>query len=289
MLLATLCFTVMNAFVKAVAHLPALEVVMFRSWISLLLTWGLLWRKQIPYWGNNKRVLLLRGAFGVIALSLFFTTLQHIPLAGAALLQYLAPIFTTILAFWWLGERVYRVQWLLFALCFAGVVVVKYTDARIDWFYLGLGVLSAFFSALAYTCIRKLKNSEHPLVIVFYFPLISVPITTLLVLPLWVWPSGWDWLHLLAIGLLTQVAQTLMTKAYQAEAAAHVSAVNYVGIVYALLLGWIFFGEYIAWGALIGVALVLIGVLLNLSVASWYPPLKKRLWPATKPKPKQTA
>jgi len=94
-----------------------------------------------------------------------------------------------------------------------------------------------------------------------------MPVTGLIAAGNWVVPSWKDWLLLIAIGLLTQMAQLLMTKSYQAEAASRVASVNYSGIIYALSFGVIFFNEYFNWLVLTGMFVVVAGVLLNLLVS----------------------
>lgn len=267
MLLATFLFNVMNVCVKLVSHIPSTQVVFIRSIISVSLCLYFLKKAKVKVFGNNKKILLLRGIFGGSALVLYFTTLQKMPLASAIVIHYTAPIFTTILTYLLLKEKVIKWQWAFLLLSFAGILLIKNFDARIDTIYLLMGLSAAVFSALAYTCIRVLRESEHPLVIVLYFPLVTMPVTGLIAAGNWVVPSWKDWLLLIAIGLLTQMAQLLMTKSYQAEAASRVASVNYSGIIYALSFGVIFFNEYFNWLVLTGMFVVVAGVLLNLLVS----------------------
>lgn len=270
MLWAAFLFTIMNVFVKAVSHIPAVELVLFRSVISFILCLIALKKQNVSIWGNNKKVLIARGLFGAVSLMMFFSVLQNIPLATAVVIHYTSPIFTALIAFVILKERIVKIQWLFFALCFAGVLIVKGFDTRVDSYYLGLGVLSAVGAAAAYNCIRKLKTSEHSLVIVFYFPLVTIPITGAITLFNWVSPQGTDWLYILGIGVLTQLAQVAMTRAYQHEEAAKVASVTYTGLVYALIAGFFFFNETFNWIVLSGMGLTLVGVILNVSF--------KRIW-----------
>jgi len=264
MLLATFLFSLMNVCVKQVSHIPAVEIILFRSGISLLMSWVMLRRQQVSVWGTHYGLLLARGVAGAAALILFFITLQHIPLATAATIQYLSPIFTTILGVFIVKEKVKPWQWLCFLISFAGVLVIEGVDVRVSPLYLGLGVASAFFSGVAYNMIRKLNTREHPLVIVFYFPLVALPVSGLYSLFNWVQPQGLDWLYLVLVGVLTQLAQYYMTMSYQAEEIAKVANLNYIGIIYALFFGFIFFGEVFSLGSYVGMALVLLGVILNI-------------------------
>ncbi|MCE2495744.1 MAG: EamA family transporter [Flavobacteriales bacterium] len=102
------------------------------------------------------------------------------PLASAVTIQYLSPLFTSIFAIFILKERMASIQWLFFGLSIAGVVVLKRFDPGINLLYMMLGLGSAFFAGLAYNAIRKVRGTDHPVVVVFYFPLIATPIMAVL-------------------------------------------------------------------------------------------------------------
>ncbi|MHA6250183.1 DMT family transporter [Pontibacter sp. CAU 1760] len=264
MLLSTLFFSLMNVCVKLVAHIPAAEVILFRSVISLVISYAYLRRANVSVWGNNKVWLVARGVAGASALILFFNTLQHIPLATAATVQYMSPIFSAVLGLFIVKERVRPWQWFFFLLSFAGVLVIEGVETSVDTFYLWVGVLSSVFTGLAYAIVRKLNTQEHPLVIIFYFPLVALPAVGLYALFHWVQPEGWDWALLLLVGLLTQLGQYYMTMSYQSEEISKVASLNYIGIIYALFLGYALFGELFHAGAYAGMGLVLLGVVLNM-------------------------
>ncbi|TNE73932.1 DMT family transporter [bacterium] len=273
MLFAAFMFSIMNVAVKKVSHIPSVEVVFFRAAISLIMSWLYLKRNSIPVFGTNHKVLFLRGLYGTIALIMVFATYQNMPLASAVVLHYLSLIFTAILASILLKERLFKIQYLFFALSFVGIYMIKGFDSRIETLYFVLGLMGAFFGGLAYTSIRKLKDSEHPLVIVFYFPLVALPVAGIGSFFVWVTPHGADWLWLLAVGVFTQIAQVYLTKAYQVEAAANVASANYIGIFYALGFGYFIFGETYQTNVILGMALVLVGVILNITFKriKWIP------------------
>lgn len=263
MLLSTFAFSLMQLCVKYLPHLPATELVLFRSLISLILSLVYLQRIGVSPWGNNRTWLVLRGLFGITALSMFFYTLQKMPLASAVTIQYLSPLFTSVFAIFILKERMAPIQWLFFGLSIAGVFVLKGFDPRINLLYMFLGLGSAFFAGLAYNAIRKVRGTDHPVVVVFYFPLIATPIMAVLSIFNWVRPTGWDWLILLGMGIFTQIGQVNMTKALQADAANKVTSLKYLGAVYALVYGYFFFDETYSWASIMGIGLILSGVLAN--------------------------
>lgn len=264
MLLAGMFFAIMQVLVKFLPHIPAIEIVFFRSVFSLVASLWILKKNQVPVFGNNKKLLVIRGISGSLGLIFFFYTLQNIPLASAVTLQYLSPIFTALLGIVLVKQQLKPKQYLYFAIAFVGVLVIEGFDPRISPAFMMIGVASAFFSGLAYNIIRKLSTTEHPLVIVFYFPLLTLPIATVYCLFNWVQPAGWDWLILLGVGGFTQAAQYYMTMAYQSAQLSKIASLNYIGILYALGFGFIFFNETFNLLTYFGMAMVLSGVILNI-------------------------
>lgn len=260
---ATFYFSLMHVCVKLLSHLPSHQVVFFRAIISLgLCLIYFAQNKQSP-WGHNRPLLILRGLAGALALVLYFHTLQVMPLASAVTIQKLSPLLTIILAYAILGEGSQGHQWRYAILAFLGVIMVKGFDSRVDIVDLIAGIGAALCSGLAYTCIRSLRKSDDAMVIVFYFPLVTLPLILPFVLHDWVTPQGADWLILLAVGVLTQLGQVNLTKAYQIEKAANIVHFTYLGPLYALGFGFFLFDEHITLLAAAGMVLTISAVFLS--------------------------
>lgn len=263
MFLSTLAFSLANVFVKQVAHIPAMETVFFRCALATVFCLAGLYRAGASPIGSNHLYLFLRGLFGTTALFCFFLTLQQMPLASAMTIQYLSPIFTTIIAIFILSEKVKFAQWLFYTIAFAGVLVIEQFDTRISPFYLGLGILSAFCSGVAYNLVRSLRGKEHPLTVVLHFQLVGMVVGFISLFFEWKTPNGWDWFFLFLIGVFSQLGQIFLTNALQREPVAGVAIINYTGLIYALTIGWFVFGEAQSIISLAGMLLVVIGVLLS--------------------------
>lgn len=263
MLLATLAFSLMKVFVKYIPSIPAIEIVFFRAIISMILSLVYLLPKKIAVFGNNKGILAARGAVGAVALILNYYLLHEIPLAAASILTNLTPIFTTLIGVYLVKEKIRIAQITFFFLSFVGILIIQGFDIRVSGIHLFLGILASFFSGIAYNLVRKLSSTEHPLVIMFYFPLIVLPISLMGSLWFWVTPEGWDWFYLFMVGVTTQMAQYFMTKSYQQAKVSKVAIFDYLGVVYALIFGFILFNEYFNVLTYLGIALVLIGIILN--------------------------
>ena len=264
MFVSTLAFSLANVFVKQVAHLPTMEIVFFRCAFGVAFCYIGLKRANADWRGSNRTMLFLRGLFGTTALYLFFLTVQNIPLAQASTIQYLSPIFTTIIAIFLLKESVKHLQWLFYGLAFLGVLFIERFDARVSLIFLVLGIMSAFCSGVAYNLVRSLREKEHPLTVVMHFQIVGVVVGGVFTLFEWQMPIGWDWFYLFLIGVTSQLGQWFLTNSLQKEKAASVAIVNYSGLIYALLIGWFVFGEVQTVESLIGMLLVVVGVILSI-------------------------
>jgi len=266
-------FAVMGALVKSVgAHLPTQEIVLARAGVSLVLSYALLRRAGVPLLGRHRGLLLLRGLFGFLGLSCVFAAVTRMPLAEATVLQYMHPTFTAMLAWMLLGERASARLLLASALGLVGVAVV----AQPTWLHgavdgsggglapvaVALGLGGAFFSACAYVTVRRLSSTEHPLVIVLYFPLVTVPATLPTVLTDLVWPTGLEWLGLAGVGIAAQVGQVWLTRGLALLPASRGTALSYVQVVFAAAIGALWFEEPVRTTTVLGALLVIGGTLV---------------------------
>lgn len=267
MLIAGGCFAVMNVFVKLSGRIPTMEVVFFRALFSLFASFIILKIQNVSVFGNNKKLLILRGLAGCIGLIGSFYTLQHIPLASAVTLNYLSPFFTALLGVYFVKQKLRPIQFLFFGLAFLGVWFIKGFDPRVAVLDVLIGLGAALAAGVAYNIIAMLKTSEHPLVIIFYFPLVTLPIAGIYTLFNWETPQGIEWFYLLMIGVMTQIAQYYMTLSYQSANLATVSILNYLGVIYALIVGYFLFDETYHLLSLLGIALIILSVVLNIIFA----------------------
>lgn len=262
MLVATFLFALMKVCVKMIPDIPSIEIILFRSVISFIISYIGIKAAGVSPWGHNKKLLIIRGICGSLSLLLYFILIQRIPLATTYALLYLAPVFTSILGIYFVKERVFPRQWVFFAVSFAGVLMVTGFDLRVEPIHLLIGLVSSASSGVAYNVIRKLKTSEHPLVIIMYFPLVTTPIAAIYSAFVWQQPVAWEWFWLIMVGVLTQFAQYFMTRAYQEGELSVISSLSYLGIIYGLGFGFLF-GEDFNFLTYLGMASVVLGVVSN--------------------------
>ncbi len=269
MLIASISFGIMNISVKFVHHMPVGEVVFFRAVVQIVLSIYILASNQQNPWGQNPKMLLMRGLFGSVGLFCYFYTLQVMPLGNATVIHYLSPILTTLVAVALGDEKNHPLSYVFFAVCLAGVAIVNGLSTQITTAGVLAGLGGALFSAFAYNTIRRLKDLENPNVVVLYFPMVTLPLS-LISIPVfnevWIWPQHSDWIWLLLTGISTQAGQYFMTRAYQTEKTSIVSAVSYTGILWSLTFGIVLFNESYKLWQYVGVGLVIVGVVANIMV-----------------------
>ena len=123
-----------------------------------------------------------------------------------------------------------------------------------------MATIAAIFAGLAYNIIRLLKEKSPTQLVIFYFPLVTIPLTLPWLIPQWKNPNSEELILLIVIGVATQLAQVFMTKAYMLEPASKISHFNYLTSFYAWLTGIIFFNEHLNTLSLIGLSCVFIGI-----------------------------
>jgi len=257
--------------IEGLQKYPGHELVLARSIVSFAISLFIIKQRKLPVFGNNKKWLIIRGVSGTIALTIFFYTIHYLPFAIASIIQYLAPIFTVIFAMILLKERVKALQWFFIGLSFIGVALIALnkiygnptSTEEISFFWLGWGIFAAVFSGIAYVSIMMLRHTDEPITIVFYFPMIAMPIMIILCLFDFTIPQGIEWLFLLIIGIFTQFAQILLTKALHNGSASTITPFQYLGAIYAFLIGYFVFHETLSLIVDIGILLVISGVLVN--------------------------
>ena len=118
-------FSLMSVCVKSIGDkIPVSELVFARAAISLIITRLLLFKNNINPWGYQKRLLLLRGLLGTIALFCIFKALIVLPIATATVIQYIYPTITIICAYFILKEYIYKRIVLSIIIGWLGIILV---------------------------------------------------------------------------------------------------------------------------------------------------------------------
>jgi drug/metabolite transporter (DMT)-like permease len=259
-------FSVMSVLVKLGGRtLPSMDIVLYRGVVTLALSYAVLRRQRIqPMLGKQRGLLVLRGVFGSLALAGFIFSLTHLPLGEATLIQYTNPVFAIVIAALWFHERIgKRELWALIA-SLVGVVLISRptvifggTASAMPTTWVLIALSGAVCSGAAYATIRRL-SSESSQVVVFYLPLLQVPMALPFVVMNWRMPNLAEWVLMIGAGVATQLAQTYMTRGLQLERTARATTAGYLQIIFAAVWAVLVFGERFTWWTVAG-ALVIVG------------------------------
>ena len=271
MVLSALGFALMAACVKLVSThgIPVFEIVAARALVSLILSYLDVKRKRLSVWGTNKTLLLARGVAGSLALICVYYAVATLPLAEATILQYLHPVFTAMLAVVFLKEHIQKSTLICIGLCITGLLImvkpglIAGNVTELPWFSVAIALVGAFGSAIAYVIVKQLSRKEDSSVIIFYFPLVALPVSLLLLGDHFVMPEKETLVLLILVGVFTQVGQIGLTRAMQTEVASKATAYSYVQVVFSIILGWLFFHEVPSVWTLLGGSLIIAGALIN--------------------------
>ncbi len=260
---AAFAFSLMSLLVKLVGRsLPSQEIVLVRGVVTLSMSWVALRAAGVKPGGNRKWLLAVRGILGFAAVSAFFYAVIHLPLADATVIHYTNPVFTAVLAALVLAEPIRARDAASLVLSLVGVVLIArptflFGGEPLDPLGVSIAVLGAVLSAGAYVSVRALRRTEHPMVIVLWFGVIttlgSVPASAVD----FVVPSAWLWVGLLGVGVTTHAGQVWLTRGLALEPAGRAMTVGYVQIVFAAAWGALFFSEIPTASTILGATLIL--------------------------------
>ncbi len=269
-----LAFSLMSVCVKAIGgRIPISELVFARAAISIIITRYFLYKKNINPWGYQKKLLIIRGLLGTFALFCIFKALTILPIATATVIQYIYPTFTVICAYIFLKEFIFKRIIFSIIIGWLGILLVSQpeftSNGNIKETILALlvAILGAFLTSLAYICVRKLSSKEHPLVIIYYFPLISIPFSIPFIINDFVLPTGTDWLLIIGIGIFTQIGQLCITEGLRLLPAGQATSLNYSQVIFASIWGVLIFQETITTSIYLGGFCVLISTIISMSTS----------------------
>jgi len=291
LLISSALFALMAAGAKlATRRLPGPEVALVRFVVGIAAT-GLavaagVARIRPRRWGW----LAARGTFGGVAVVSYFASIQSVPVGVATLLNQTQPIYTMMFSWLLLHERPRRgaLAALVFGLAGVTVIVNGGLGPGPNHFSLHdalragrgelLGVLSAVASGVAVTSVRAARRdtgdgtpAETAWTVFFSFTLLGALVTLPTALPpfgRYVPPTGSEWGLLVGVGLVSTIAQVIMSAALRHLTGVQSGIIAQLTVPLTVMLGIAFLGESLSASFLMGAALTVTGVLLAIRTAS---------------------
>lgn len=264
-LLATAVFSLSAVFVKAMAgRIPVAEVILFRNLFAIpaLLPVVLAAGGLAALATRNPMSHVARTLFGMMGMVGAFYGYVHLPLAMVTALGFTMPLFLTVLSVPLLQEKVGWRRGLAVVVGFLGVLLMVRPTSLPEG-EAGLAILLCLLGsvgwALAMITIRRMGEAgESSAAIVFWFAVGAAALAAIAAIPVWVSPTPLEWAFLVGIGLVSALAQVLMTTAYRSGETTLLAPFEYAAIIWTTVLGATIWAEFPAGWDFAGIA-VLVG------------------------------
>jgi drug/metabolite transporter (DMT)-like permease len=240
------CLTISDAIAKWLGgHYPPTQILFLRAAIALpvvtLVVCLLGGRRALR--SQHPGLHLMRGAINVVSAAGFYTSLRYLPFAEATAISFAAPLCVTALSVWALKERVDAARWLAVAVGFAGVLLIVRPGGASFQAAALLPLGTAILYAVMMVSARAIGRGESMLTTGFYIVGAQF-VCSALTLP-WFWnsPQYEHWPFFAGVALFSTLGLTLITQAFRIAPASTVAPFDYTGLVWATLIGWIFWDE----------------------------------------------
>ena len=246
-LLSTFFFSTMLVLIKVAGQrLHVTEILFFRQVVMLLVALPIILR-DVPGAVRSARpgLQFMRVGCAFCAMLLGFTAFINLPLADATTLSFAKTFFMTVLAILFLGEIVGVRRWAAVAVGFIGVMIVAWPtgEGGLNVFTL-MAIASALFVAVVMILIRKLSQVDRPVTILTFQ---AVGVGILMFVPMlyfWKTPTFEEALMLVAIGVVSAIGQTLNIFGMRAAEASAVAPLDYTRLLFAVIFGFVVFGDW---------------------------------------------
>lgn len=260
-IVATFFFSLMGSFVKLGAtHFSSVELVFYRSFISLLFLFIYIVISQKEIKTPHLRKQIDRGVVGFLSLAFFFYAIAHLNLGSAMTLNYTSPIFLGFFLPLISHQKIKKSILLCTITGFIGTLFILDPNGEWQSWFAGLiGLISGIGAALAYIHVIQLSKLNEPdWRTVFYFTLVST-----IGSGLWIsftdyqrliWDDVWI---LIPLGLSATIAQIAMTRAYRLGNSLVIGALSYLTIVFSGVISLLYFNETMRIEDVLGAILII--------------------------------
>lgn len=236
---------VMASLVKYLGQtLPAFEVLFIRFLAGLVVILPVVWRMGLKITHTGKLHLhATRGFVGFMGNLCFFFALIHIPLADTVTIQFSRPLFMILIAGFFLGEIVGLKRSITTVIGFGGILMITqpFSEGFDPWALSALG--GTFFGTLVVLTVKLLTRTEHTVTIMFYFAVFTTVFAFIPAMITWQSPTWFELALLVLTGALGILGQGMFTHGVGLGETSFVMPFDYMRIVYAFVLGIVWFSE----------------------------------------------
>jgi drug/metabolite transporter (DMT)-like permease len=256
-------FTTNGAMIRTLSfELEGVQIAFFRGFFSVLFLIPVMVTGRVRPW-KSKRIQghFWRTFMGTLSMVLGFYALAMLPLADATALAFSQPLFSVVLGAVVLHERVRWRRWTATIVGFIGVLVMVRPGAGSLQPGAIVALCNAMSVAISVLLVRRLSDSESPLMILTQFALFS---TLFLIGPaiwFWKWPTAFGWALAVGVSLTATLGQYVWVQAFAHGEMSAVAPFDYLRLPFAVFVGWLIWGEMPVVWTYVGAAIVIASAL----------------------------
>jgi len=261
--LAALSFTCMAAIIKTLgARLDSFEIAFFRCLFALAVTLPFALREGPAAFRTNVLALQMgRAAVGLGAMFCGYYGITKLELADATTIGFTRALFMIPLAVLFLGEKIRAARWIATVAGFAGVIVMMRPAGGAPLFPMLIALAGALFTAAGIVLVKKLAERENPVTILLYFNFTTTLVSLPTVFPVWITPRLHELVLLALVAGFAGAGQLCTIRGYGIAEASALVPFGYGRLVFALALGFVFWGEIPDIWSLTGAAIIIASTL----------------------------
>ena len=245
MLIATMVLACMHGMVRYLGEdLHPFLVAFYRNLFGLIAILPLVIKTGLSgLKTHHPRLMLIRSVSGIVAMLTWFYGLTKVPTAEATALSFTAALFTALVAYILLGEKMRRHRWLAIFGGFVGVIIVLQPNTENYNPYMLLILVSCVFWGLSVTLVKMLTRTDSTTSIVAWMSILLTIMSLPPALFYWQWPDLNQFLLLGGMGALATVGHLCMTQALSLADTTAVMSIDFMRLIWAALIGAIFFSD----------------------------------------------
>lgn len=257
-LVAGFMTTVQSLMVKQVGtDLHTFQIVFLRCVFGLTILLPLALKSGLATLRTGRVSLhVMRASVSLISMACSFYAFAHLPLADATAYGFTIPLFMIPIAMVMFREKVRWRRWTATTIGFLGVLIMVRPDGAVH-LAVPVALIGAFFNALVMAIIKRLTGSERIITLMTYFTIIASMISFVPAMLVWKAPTIWELLLLFGIGITGTLSQMFAAHGwYAATEATAIAPFDYSRLLYAVILGFLFFSEIPGWNTAVGAVVI---------------------------------
>jgi drug/metabolite transporter (DMT)-like permease len=256
-------FTLNGVMIRLLAEqMESVQTAFFRAFFSVLMLAPLMLTGRVKPWASTRITgHFWRTVMGTTSMVLGFYALAMLPLADATALGFSQPLFSVCVAALIVGEKVRWRRWSATIVGFLGVLVMVRPGASSLEPGALIALANAATVALSILLVKRLSDSETPLMILTQFAIWSTLLLALPAIWVWRWPDAWGWTLAVGISASATVGQYFWVQAFKTGEMSAVAPFEYLRLPFAVFKGWLIWGQSPEVWTYVGAAIVIASAL----------------------------